>query len=144
MSGGPLDVTYRWIRSDNATAPTHTLHFAGTGPQRQTVTDTWTLGANYNGWEAIQILTPGSTQSNHATFTLTCRSPATATAIVAPNTYTGSCEPYTTFTFTGTIGVDSGPLDLGQQRFDALPQPIRHHPRRRCRRPSVPRRSTRE
>ncbi len=69
------DVTYTFIRSDGATGPNFTLHFAG--PGSQAVHTDWTLGGfpelpNYSGWEAVKILSPGALQSNHATFTVTC------------------------------------------------------------------------
>jgi hypothetical protein len=75
VPAGPVTVRYQWIRSDGATAPEQTVQFTGTGPQQQTVTTTWTLSANGTNWQAVQILSPNATQSNHATFTLTCITP---------------------------------------------------------------------
>lgn len=66
-------VTYKWIRSDGATAPTQSLTFGGAGSQA--VTTSWTLGGagkTYTHWEKVQILTPNSIESNQATFNLAC------------------------------------------------------------------------
>jgi serine/threonine-protein kinase len=74
VSSGPVTVTYKWIRSDGAIAPEHTINFTGSGAQDQSVApETWTLSANGTHWEAIQIISPGSAQSNEATFTLNCQ-----------------------------------------------------------------------
>ena len=71
VHNGPASVTYKWIRSDGAIAPTQTLTFPA-GTSTQTVTDTWTISASYTGWEAVQIESPAAEVSNHADFTLTC------------------------------------------------------------------------
>ncbi|MET0234102.1 MAG: PKD domain-containing protein [Kibdelosporangium sp.] len=114
VTKGPVDVTYKWIRSDGAVAPTETLHFAGAGAQKKAVSTTWTISAGYTGWQAIQILTPNAAQSNHADFKLTCTGPAaSATASVTPKNQTIACQPNGfKFTFTGTISVTSGPVDV--------------------------------
>ena len=96
VSSGPVTVTYRWIRSDGAIAPEQTINFTGSGAQDQSVApETWTLSANGTHWEAIQIVSPGSAQSNEATFTLNCQAAptATATATVSPASYSGSTCP---------------------------------------------------
>jgi hypothetical protein len=69
-------VKFQWIRSDGSTGPVKTagiLPGLGSAP----ISDTWTLGGfpslpHYAGWEAVRILSPGSSTSNKATFTLTC------------------------------------------------------------------------
>lgn len=69
----PGVVKYKWLRSDNAQAPEQTINF--NAPGTQVVTTTWTLGGagmTYNGWEAIQILSPNPMTSNKAVFTLNC------------------------------------------------------------------------
>ena len=71
----PGVVTYKWIRSDGASAPEQTLEFRQAG--KQTVKNTWTLGdatklPTYKGWEAVQILSPGKLVSNRAEFGLKC------------------------------------------------------------------------
>jgi hypothetical protein len=64
-------VTYTWLRSDGAQAPTQTITFSG--PGTQTVSTTWTLSpASYSGSEQLKILSPNSMVSNSATFTLGC------------------------------------------------------------------------
>jgi hypothetical protein len=75
VSGGPVTVRYKWIRSDGAITPQQTITFAGSGSQQQAATTTWTGRATGTQWQAIQILGPGSAQSNRATFSLTCQNP---------------------------------------------------------------------
>lgn len=113
VTKGPVNVTYRWIRSDGAGASEETVSFPGTGRQQKTVTDSWTISASYTGWEAIELYNPNSGQSNHANFTLTCSGPtASATASVTPRDHTGSCSTGFKFTFNGTISVSSGPVTV--------------------------------
>lgn len=64
------DVKYKFIRSDGAIAPENTLKFDG--PGTKAVTTTWTIGRDYAGWEAIQVLSPVSVQSNKAAFDIKC------------------------------------------------------------------------
>jgi hypothetical protein len=75
VSSGPITVRYRWVRSDGAAAPAESVSFTGNGPQKQVVTTTWTLSANGTHWEALQILSPNTAQSDHASFTLGCQPP---------------------------------------------------------------------
>ena len=74
---GPGTVTYRFVRSDGATSSTYSVSFGkpGTSP----VSTTWTLGEatvlpSYEGWVAIQVLTPNRVESAHAdaTFRMAC------------------------------------------------------------------------
>lgn len=65
-------VKYKWIRSDNANAPEKTIGFRK--PGTQVVTTTWTIGRTYNGWQAVQILSPNPVTSNKAAFSLICGS----------------------------------------------------------------------
>ena len=73
-TNGAVTVKYKWLRSDDASAPEQTLTYTGAG--MQTVSEDWTLSRNpgetYNGWERIQIISGGSGVSNKAEFTLTC------------------------------------------------------------------------
>jgi hypothetical protein len=77
VAGGPGSVTYRFIRSDGASAPVQVLNFDGPGSKN--VSTTWRLGAPtsrfnpYRGWQAIKILDPVEKQSNKASFTLRCQ-----------------------------------------------------------------------
>jgi len=70
----PMTVQYKFIRSDNAQAPVQTLNFPKAGTQE--VTTTWQLGGaalpTYNGWEAIQVISPVSVESNKAHFRVRC------------------------------------------------------------------------
>jgi len=52
--GGSGTVTYRFIRSDNGSAPVQSLTFDG--PGSQSVQTTWRLGAEGTRWQAIKIL----------------------------------------------------------------------------------------
>jgi hypothetical protein len=65
------EVSYTFVRSDGARGPVQTLSFSGPGTQQ--VSTTWTLGEQYSGWQAIQILKPVEVQSNQAAFTLSCQ-----------------------------------------------------------------------
>ena len=70
----PMTVQYRFIRSDNAQAPVQTLYFSSKSSQE--VTTTWQLGGpglpTYSGWEAIQVISPVSVESNKAEFRIRC------------------------------------------------------------------------
>ncbi|HET8889005.1 MAG TPA: hypothetical protein VFQ41_08885 [Candidatus Angelobacter sp.] len=66
--------TYRFLRSDGGIDTTHPPRTFG--PGTTTVSTTWDVGGtgltSLTGWQAIEILTPGPLQSNHATFTMHC------------------------------------------------------------------------
>jgi CARDB len=69
----PTTVQYKFIRSDNAQAPVQTLNFPRAGTQE--VTTTWQLGGpgvSTSGWEAIQVISPVSVESNKAAFRIRC------------------------------------------------------------------------
>src|SRR4030042_3055943 len=70
----PTTLQYKFIRSDNAQAPVQTLNFPKAGTQE--VTTTWQLGGAglpaYSGWEAIQVISPVSVESNKAEFRIRC------------------------------------------------------------------------
>jgi hypothetical protein len=68
--GQPCTVKYRFIRSDGGTGAwaSHAFLAAGT----TNVQATWTLGAAYSGWEAIEISSPVALKSNQAAFSATC------------------------------------------------------------------------
>jgi hypothetical protein len=68
---GPGDVTYEWIRSDNAKAPVQTLHFSHSGPLP--VTYDWSMKGSATGWVAFRILSPNPIQSNKVPFRINCR-----------------------------------------------------------------------
>ncbi|HKK06462.1 MAG TPA: CARDB domain-containing protein [Gammaproteobacteria bacterium] len=67
-------VQYKFLRSDGANAPVHTIEFTKPGTRR--VSTTWTLGGaslpSYSGWQSIQILYPQQAQSNKAHFKVKC------------------------------------------------------------------------
>ena len=71
--GGAGTVSYRFLRSDGASAPVQTLVFDG--PGSKDVSTTWQLGgagSSVSGWEAIKVLEPTEIESNHATFKIKC------------------------------------------------------------------------
>ena len=74
----PLKVQYKFIRSDGAFAPVHTLTFERDGSKP--VSDTWTLGGPglpaYEGWEAIKVVYPRDVESNKANFKIECKAEA--------------------------------------------------------------------
>lgn len=69
-----MTVKYKWLRSDDTTTVEETLTYSEAG--MKTVTTEWTRdqtsGGTSTGWERIQIISPGSAQSNKAEFALTC------------------------------------------------------------------------
>jgi hypothetical protein len=72
-ASGPGTVTFRWQRSDGATAPAETIRF--TGVSKRDVVTTWTLGRpaiRYDGWQTIEVIRPAHRVSERASFTLTC------------------------------------------------------------------------
>jgi hypothetical protein len=70
-STGTGTVQFKWIRSDGghqAHNPSVTLGGTGT----DTVTYEWRLGKNFQGWVAMQTITPNQVKSNNANFQITC------------------------------------------------------------------------
>ncbi len=67
---GSGTVTYRWERSDGATADEETIDFAG--PGTQAVNTSWNLGSDGSHWQRLRIIAPNEVVSNDASFTLTC------------------------------------------------------------------------
>ncbi len=102
---GPGTVTYKWERSDGAIAPDESITFAAAGSQM--VTDSWTLGASYSGWQRVKILTPNVTFSNQANFTLSCHAVTSVTASVTPSSHTNFlCSSTKKFNFSAVITVN--------------------------------------
>lgn len=72
--GGGGTVSYRFLRSDGASAPIQTLTFDSPGSKDVNVT--WTLGGpgfTFSGWESIKIIEPQESESNRATFKIQCQ-----------------------------------------------------------------------
>ena len=115
---GPGTVTYKWERSDGAIAPDESITFAAAGSQ--TVTDSWTIGISYSGWERVHILTPNDSLSNQANFTLTCEEEfavTSVTASVTPSSFTGACPKM--FLFYAVITVNGpGTVTYRWERSD--------------------------
>lgn len=59
-------VRYTWERSDGAFSPEETVTFTEAGTK--TVSKVWSLGASYNGWQRLHVLSPSNVLSNMATF----------------------------------------------------------------------------
>jgi hypothetical protein len=73
VAGGGGTVSYRFARSDGASAPIQTLSFSR--PGSQDVQTTWTLGGpgfTYSGWQAIETFDPQPMSSERANFTIIC------------------------------------------------------------------------
>jgi len=71
--GGGGTVSYKFLRSDGASAPIETLHFDG--PGSRDVSTTWRLGGpglTYSGWQSIKILEPQEMESERANFKIRC------------------------------------------------------------------------
>lgn len=71
---GSGTVSYKFLRSDGASAPTQTITFDG--PGSQDISTTWDLGGTgftYSGWESIQIIDPQALTSNQAAFSIQCQ-----------------------------------------------------------------------
>jgi hypothetical protein len=70
-------VTYRFLRSDGASAQVQTIQFDA--PGNRNVETTWQLGGpqlpQFSGWQQIDILSPTQAKSNQASFKISCTSP---------------------------------------------------------------------
>jgi hypothetical protein len=115
---GPGTVTYRWERSDGASGTTKSITFAAAGSQ--TVTDSWTIGISYSGWQVVHILTPNDSLSNQANFTLTCEEGFAVTSVTASvfqSSFIGGCPK--TFHFSAVITVNGpGTVTYRWERSD--------------------------
>jgi len=69
--GGSGTVSYRFLRSDGASAPVSAVTFAS--PGSKDVETTWMLGQSYEGWQALKILDPQEKESERAVFRVTCQ-----------------------------------------------------------------------
>lgn len=73
VAGGSGTVSYKFIRSDRASAPIQTLQFNLSGSKD--VSTTWYIGGSnmqYSGWEAIKTFDPQEVESQHAAFNIQC------------------------------------------------------------------------
>jgi hypothetical protein len=69
--GGSGTVSYRFLRSDGASAPVSAVTFDS--PGSKDVQTTWMLGRSYDGWQSLKILDPQERESERAVFQVTCR-----------------------------------------------------------------------
>lgn len=73
----PGRITYRWLRSDDATAPIESRDFAAAGTV--TLSATWRLGSANGeviaGWQQLQVLTPSTQAGRRLEFKHVCPSP---------------------------------------------------------------------
>jgi hypothetical protein len=75
-AGGAGTVSYRFLRSDGASAPIQVLHFSEPGSQE--VRTEWQIGGpgtTYSGWQSIKISDPQDTESPQASFSIQCNAP---------------------------------------------------------------------
>jgi hypothetical protein len=73
VAGGRGTVSYKFLRSDGASAPVESLVFEA--PGSKDVSTTWRLGGPgfaYSGWQAIQIFDPEDVKSKQANFMIQC------------------------------------------------------------------------
>jgi len=73
VAGGGGDVTYKFLRSDGASAPVQTLHFDESGSKD--ISTTWTLGASgrsFEGWQVIETFDPQGREWDPAAFQIHC------------------------------------------------------------------------
>jgi hypothetical protein len=66
----PVAIQYKFIRSDGGSTAPITLNCPSAGVYP--VNTTWTIGATYSGWEAIEVISPVAVKSDKAGFSLTC------------------------------------------------------------------------
>lgn len=99
-------VAYTWERSDNAIPPVEYVTFEG--PGTKTISGSWMLTGNYNGWMRLHVLSPNDLRSNQTTIVSTCPAPAEqrVTAVRANVSPTQSSTCSQRFTFTGVITAD--------------------------------------
>lgn len=74
VAGGDGTVSFKFLRSDGASAPVQTLSFDS--PGSKDVRSTWRLGGpgfTFSGWEALKIFDPQEIESDRATFTISCQ-----------------------------------------------------------------------
>jgi hypothetical protein len=67
-------VQYKFIRTDGALAPVQAIVFPK--PTRKLVRADWTIGKNYAGWMAIEVMYPEHVVSNKAHFQIRCSTSA--------------------------------------------------------------------
>lgn len=70
-STGTGTVQFKWLRSDGG-HPAHNPSITLGGTGTDTVTYEWRLGKNFQGWVAMQTITPNQVKSNNANFQITC------------------------------------------------------------------------
>ncbi len=75
VAGGSGVVSYKFLRSDGASAPIETLAFDS--PGSKDVSETWKLGGpglpTFSGWESIQFFDPQELTSKQAIFKIQCQ-----------------------------------------------------------------------
>jgi hypothetical protein len=70
VAGGGGTVSYKFLRSDGASAPVQTLEFDSAGSKP--VVTRWSLGGSFSGWRAIKTFDPEEKESGRATFEVRC------------------------------------------------------------------------
>ncbi len=66
----PGPVVYKFVRSDGANSPEHTLEFPR--PEAKPISFDWQLGKSYSGWVQLVILSPNREQTAKRTFQVRC------------------------------------------------------------------------
>jgi len=67
----PVQVVYKFVRSDGAISPEQTINF--TAPRVQPISFDWELSKDYSGWVQLVILSPKRLQTAKRAFQVRCR-----------------------------------------------------------------------
>jgi hypothetical protein len=114
----PVTVQYKFVRSDGGSTAPITLNCPSAGVYP--VNTTWTIGATYSGWEAIEVISPVAVKSEKAPFTLTCLSKPQIDELYPENTNLQD----TNFTvFGNNFGATQGNKNVTLDGQPALPKP---------------------
>ncbi len=66
----PGPVVYKFVRSDGASSPEHTIEFSR--PEAKPIWFDWELGTSYSGWVQLVILSPNREQTAKRAFQVRC------------------------------------------------------------------------
>jgi hypothetical protein len=135
-TNGPGTITYHWIFSDGTTSSEQSLNY--TAPGDQSVSSTWTLGANgslpgnpYSGTASLFVDDPNHQDFGSQAITITCvftppTSPASPTPTFTPlPTSTGTITPTNTPLPTDTPSITPIPTDTSTPLPTFTPRPTR-------------------
>jgi hypothetical protein len=123
-ASGPGTVKYGFTRSDGTRSEAYAMEFKEAGTQA--VSTDWTLGdasamPRYEGWQALQILSPNDMESSHETgsFSINCGQQKPATQI-NPDAQTTSGEKISPVVQQGLRQIEKGSSARDQARKMSL------------------------